>query len=80
MKRKVAIQGIAGCNHYIAAQQYFAGEQIETIDCDTFRQLAACVVRDPGVLAMMAIENTIAGSLLPNYQIIRENDLKIVGE
>lgn len=80
MKRKVAIQGIGGCNHYIAAKAFFKGDNIETIDCDTFKQLASRVKEDAGVLAMMAIENTIAGSILQNYQIIRENDLVIVGE
>lgn len=80
MHRRVAIQGIKGCNHHIAAGRFFAGDEIETIDCDTFRQLAATVVKDPGVLALMAIENTIAGSILQNYQIVRENNLVVVGE
>lgn len=80
MKRKVAIQGIAGCNHHIAAKRFFAGDDVETIDCDTFKQLAKIVVKDPKVLGIMAIENTIAGSLLMNYQIVRENNLVVVGE
>lgn len=80
MKRKVAIQGIPGCNHYIAANRFFSKDEIETIDCSTFKQLAISVVKDPGVLAVMAIENTIAGSILQNYQIVRENNLVVVGE
>lgn len=80
MKRKVAIQGIRGCNHHIAAMKFFADDAIETVDCDTFKQLAAVVVKDPKVLALMAIENTIAGSILQNYQIVRENNLVVVGE
>jgi len=80
MKRRVAIQGIGGCNHYIAAKDFFAGDEIESIDCDTFRELADRVKRDAGILGIMAIENTIAGSILQNYQIIRESDLVIVGE
>ncbi len=80
MRRKVAIQGIGGCNHYIAAQDFFDGDTIETIDCDTFKELALLVASDPQILGIMAIENTIAGSILPNYQLIRENDLVIVGE
>lgn len=80
MKQKVAIQGIGGCNHYIAAKAYFDGQEIETIDCDTFKELANLVASNKDILAMMAIENTIAGSLLPNYQLIRENDLVITGE
>ena len=80
MKRKVAIQGVGGCNHHIAAKLFFKGDQIVNIDCDTFKELADCVVKDPSVLCIMAIENTIAGSLLQNYQIIRDSKLVIVGE
>ncbi len=80
MKKRVAIQGIGGCNHYIAAKAFFEGEEIETIDCDTFKELASLVAQNPDILAIMAIENTIAGSILPNYKLIRENDLVVVGE
>ncbi len=80
MKRKVAIQGIGGCNHYIAAKLFFKGDDIETIDCGTFKELAEHVVKDPSKLGIMAIENTIAGSLLQNYKILKENSLVIVGE
>ncbi len=80
MKRKVAIQGIGGCNHYIAAKLFFRNDEVETIDCDTFKELAAHVVKDPSKLGIMAIENTIAGSLLQNYKILQDNRLVIVGE
>lgn len=80
MKRKVAIQGIGGCNHYIAAKLFFKDDEIETIDCDTFKELAEHVVKDPSKLGIMAIENTIAGSLLQNYKILKDNKLVIVGE
>lgn len=80
MKQRVAIQGIEGCNHDLAAREYFGTLPIEPVCCDTFREMAALVRRQPETLAMMAIENTIAGSLLPNYRIIRENDLEIIGE
>lgn len=80
MNRKVAIQGIGGCNHYIAAMEFFKEDCVETVDCDTFKGLANLVASDSSVLAMMAIENTIAGSILQNYRLIRENDLVIVGE
>lgn len=80
MKQKVAIQGIKGCNHHVAAMRFFNDESIETIDCDTFRRLANVVVKDPSILGIMAIENTIAGSILQNYQIVRENNLVIIGE
>jgi len=80
MKRKVAIQGVGGCNHYIAAKLFFKNDEIETIDCDTFKELAEHVVKDPSKLGIMAIENTIAGSILQNYKILKENKLTIVGE
>ncbi len=80
MKRKVAIQGVGGCNHYIVAKLFFKDDEIETIDCDTFKELAEHVVKDPSKLGIMAIENTIAGSILQNYKILKENKLTIVGE
>lgn len=80
MTMKVAIQGIGGCNHYIAAKAFFEGFDIETIDCETFKELADMVAKKPDVLGIMAIENTIAGSILTNYKLIRERDLVIVGE
>ena len=80
MKIKIAIQGIGGCNHYIAAKDFFDGEEIETIDCNTFKELAKLVADDSNILGIMAIENTIAGSILQNYRLLRENRLTIVGE
>ncbi|MBR5611037.1 MAG: prephenate dehydratase [Bacteroidales bacterium] len=80
MKRKVVIQGIGGCNHYIAAKEFFRDDEVETIDCDTFRNLVYQVVKDPSKLGIMAIENTIAGSLLDNFNLLRQSGLVIVGE
>ena len=80
MKRRVVIQGIGGCNHYIAAKAFFQGDEVETIDCDTFRNLVDQVVKDPAKLGIMAIENTIAGSLLDNFNLLRQSSLVIVGE
>ena len=80
MKRKVVIQGIGGCNHYIAAKEFFRDDEVETIDCDTFRNLVDQVVKDPSKLGIMAIENTIAGSLLDNFNLLRQSGLVIVGE
>jgi prephenate dehydratase len=80
MNKKVAIQGIAGSYHDIAARDFFEGEEISIIPCSTFRDVIATVRRDPSVIGMMAIENTIAGSLLQNHELIRESGLSIVGE
>jgi prephenate dehydratase len=80
MKKKVAIQGIAGSYHDLAARNYFEKEEIETIDCGTFKEVIAAVRKDPSVLGMMAIENTIAGSLLQNHELIRQSGFTIIGE
>ncbi len=79
--KKVAIQGIAGSFHEDAAQRYFAGnEEIEIIECRTFRRVCQLVDRDQVDIAVMAIENAIAGSLLENYALMRDFHLKIIGE
>lgn len=80
MKKKVAIQGIAGAYHEVAARRYYEGEDIDIIDCITFKDVIAAIKKDPSVLGMMAIENTIAGSLLQNYELIRESGCSIIGE
>ncbi|MCC8094324.1 MAG: prephenate dehydratase [Tannerellaceae bacterium] len=80
MKKKVAIQGIAGAYHEVVARRYYEGEDIDIIDCITFKDVIAAIKKDPSVLGMMAIENTIAGSLLQNYELIRESGCSIIGE
>ncbi len=80
MKKKVAIQGIAGSYHEMAARNFYEGEEIEIIDCITFRDVIAAVRKDPSVTGLMAIENTIAGSLLQNHELIRESGFSIIGE
>lgn len=77
---KVAIQGIRGSFHDIATHQYFNREQIDLVCCDTFEDLFDTIKKDSSILAMMAIENTIAGSLLHNYELLRESGLTIIGE
>ncbi len=76
----IAIQGVQGSFHDIAAHLYFAGQEISLVCCDTFEQLFETVKKDPEVLAVVAIENTIAGSLLHNYELLRDSNMTIVGE
>lgn len=78
--KRVAIQGSIGSFHDIAAHQYFNGEQIQLICCQTFEQVFENIKRDPTVVGMLAIENTIAGSLLHNYELLRNSGTTIVGE
>lgn len=80
MKRKVAIQGVAGCFHDIAARQFFQNETIETLPCETFKELFATIKKDNSILGAVAIENTIAGSLLPNHNMLKESGMSILGE
>lgn len=78
--KKVAIQGTLGSYHDIAAHQYFAGEEIELICCASFEEVFAAVKKDSKTIGMLAIENTIAGSLLHNNELLRQSGAQIVGE
>lgn len=78
--KRIAIQGIVGSFHDIAAHQYFEGEQIQLICCSSFEEVFENIKRDPTVIGMLAIENTIAGSLLHNYELLRDSGTTVVGE
>ncbi len=78
--RRIAIQGIEGSFHDIAAHQYFGDEDIELICCESFERVFEALHSDPTVIGMAAIENTIAGSLLHNYELLRDSGAAIVGE
>lgn len=78
--KKIAIQGIKGSFHDIAAHQYFHNDDVELICCDTFEEIFQQMRDDYSRLGMMAIENTIAGSLLHNYELLRESGMTIIGE
>lgn len=78
--KRIAIQGVRGSFHDIAAHQYFEGEQIQLICCQTFEQVFDNIRKDPTVIGMTAIENTIAGSLLHNYELLRDSGTTVVGE
>ena len=78
--KKVAIQGGLGAYHEIAARNYFADDEVSILPCLTFRDIFAEAKKDPSLIGVMAIENTIAGGLLPNHDLLKLNDLWIVGE
>jgi prephenate dehydratase len=78
--KKVAIQGVAGAFHDIAARGFFEGEDIEIVDCLTFKEVFSAIRKDNNILGIIAIENTIAGNLLPNHNLLRESDTSIIGE
>jgi len=79
-KKTVAIQGYEGSFHQVAARNFF-GKDVQIIPCATFHEVIKISsnkhVSDGGV---MAIENSIAGSILPNYNLLQKSNLRIVGE
>ncbi|MDX2049161.1 MAG: prephenate dehydratase [Chitinophagaceae bacterium] len=80
MHKRVSIQGYEGSFHQVAARQFY-GKEVEVIPCATFRDVIKIASNkkesDGGV---MAIENSIAGSILPNYNLLQKSNLKITGE
>ena len=78
--KKIAIQGTLGSYHDIAAHKYFEGEEIELICCTTFEDVFKAIRKDSQVIGMLAIENTIAGSLLHNNELLRQSGTQIIGE
>lgn len=79
-KLKVTIQGVAGCFHDAAAREYFDGQDIETVPFDTFHDMFDALEGDASLVGIVAIENTIAGSLLQNHEMLRQSNLRIIGE
>ena len=78
--KRIAIQGTLGSFHDIAAHRYFEGEDIELICCATFEDVFKSIRHDSQVIGMLAIENTIAGSLLYNNELLRQSGTQIIGE
>jgi prephenate dehydratase len=77
---KIAIQGIQGCFHQIAANNYF-GYNIDVLPCLSFDELIDSVLHQKYCdFGIMAIENSIAGSILQNYKLLQKSGLKIIGE
>ncbi len=79
MKLKIAIQGIKGSNHHQVAKEYF-GDEIELVECMSFDYLVDRLLDKTADKGVMAIENSIAGSIIPNYALIYHNNLHIIGE
>ena len=79
MITSVAIQGIKGSFHDIVAQEYF-GHKVSVLECLTFDEVIASIMNLKTDAAIMALENSIAGSIIPNYALIDNNNLHVVGE
>lgn len=78
-KLKIAIQGIKASFHDEAAKNYF-GEDIDIIECQTFKHSCMALDKREVDYTVMAIENSLAGSLLSNYSLLQEYDFYIIGE
>jgi len=79
-QKKIAIQGWPGANHEIAAKAFFEDDNLEIIPCLTFPDLFQTLKQDRSIYGIIAIENTLVGSLLPNYTMLKDSDLVIIGE
>jgi len=79
MKEKIAIQGIKGSFHHQVALEYFQ-ENVTINECLSFEALADSLLSNLSQLAVMAIENSIAGSIISNYALIDNNNFHIIGE
>ena len=80
MEKKVTIQGYEGSFHQVAARQFF-GKNVDVITCDTFREVVRIGEdKKQSDGAVMAIENSIAGSILPNYNLLQKSKLQVIGE
>ncbi|NNE77288.1 MAG: prephenate dehydratase [Pricia sp.] len=79
MKLKIAIQGIKGSNHHQVAREYF-GDDNDLVECMSFDALVDQLLKGSADKGVMAIENSIAGSIIPNYALVYHNNLHIIGE
>lgn len=79
METKIAIQGIVGSFHHQVAQEYY-DQDVVVDECLSFDELVDSLLSGKSAQAVMAIENSIAGPIIPNYALIDKNDLHIIGE
>lgn len=78
--KRIAIQGGYGAFHDIAAQYFFEGQSIDIVPRTTFKELFKSLKKQQVDYGIMAIENSLVGSILPNYALIRDSGKKIIGE
>lgn len=79
MKQTIAIQGAEGSNHHKVARNFY-GTTIQLKECMSFDFLVDSLLDKTADIGIMALENTIAGSIIPNYALIDKNNLHIIGE
>jgi len=79
MELKVAIQGIKGSNHHQVATDFF-GHNIDLLECNSFDAVIDSLLDGAADKGIMAIENSIAGSIIPNYNLVYHNNIHVIGE
>ena len=79
-KRRVAIQGVSGANHEIAAREFFRDYEVEIVPCMTFEELFDRVRQEEDLYGIVAIENTLVGSIQANYTLLKDSGLEVIGE
>ena len=79
MELKVAIQGIKGSNHHQVAKDFF-GDNIDLLECNSFDAVVDSLIVGAADKGIMAIENSIAGSIIPNYNLVYHNNIHVIGE
>lgn len=77
--KKIAIQGVKGSFHHRVAQEFFS-KQVDVLECNSFPILIDTLLSNESSDAVMAIENSIAGAILPNYALLDQYDVNIEGE
>jgi len=75
----IAIQGAAASFHDLAAKKYF-GQEVTTLECGSFREVCDKIAHNKADYGVIAIENRVAGSILLNYQLIQQYNLRVIGE
>lgn len=78
--KRIAIQGGYGAFHELAAHKYFRDEEIEILPRESFSDLLISIKDHKADFGIMAIENSLAGSILPNYNLLKETPMRITGE
>ncbi|YCJ95417.1 MAG: prephenate dehydratase [Candidatus Karelsulcia muelleri] len=80
MRKKIAIQGIKGCFHELATKKFLKKEPYKLVECKTFKKLINVVVTKKADIGVIAIENSLVGVIIENYNLIKNFKLKIIGE
>lgn len=80
LMKLIAIQGILGSFHHEAALKFFKNKHLRFVECSNFKQVCKSVEKEQSHFGVLAIENSIAGSLLPNFSLLEKYNLNIIGE